>query len=54
MRNYTFHENIAGFKTWALVAKEYCIKTNFKTNEIRRRLAVLLFTAISLSNGEAL
>ena len=35
-------------------ANNYCIKTNYKTNEIKRTLSVLLFTHISLSNGEAL
>jgi len=37
-----------------VVANDYCIKTNYKTNEMRRTLAVLLFTGTSLSNGEVL
>jgi hypothetical protein len=39
----TFHEN-------TLLTNHDCLKTNNKTNEIRRTLAVFLFTGISLSN----
>jgi len=37
-----------------VVANNYCIKTNYKRDEIKRTLSVFLFTHISLSNGEAL
>ena len=54
MKN-TFHEKVASIKFWALSWQiSIFIKTNYKTNEIHRTLAVFLFTGISPSNGEAL
>jgi len=54
MRRDTFHEKVAVFKFWALPWHTYIAQDELKSNEIRRGLAAVLFTAIGLSNVEAL
>jgi hypothetical protein len=52
MMKNAFHEKVGSFKLWTQSLQNTIIKTNYKTNEIHRTLAVFLFTDTSLSNGE--